>query len=173
MIFDYKPTLRGKRHSSSCAGLTRASIFFERRWIAGSSPAMTTRIDARISHRPLRLLAALAVITMGYAIPSAAQDAGRGEAVFEQCAACHSLQAGENGAGPTLHGLFGRKSASEDFVYSAAMRRANVTWTPELLDSYLSNPQGGGFRGNRMPFAGIADAQTRKDLIAYLEQATK
>src|SRR5690242_13117979 len=27
--------------STSCAGLTRASIFFERRWIAGSSPAMT------------------------------------------------------------------------------------------------------------------------------------
>src|SRR5207253_10994106 len=34
-------------HSRSCAGLTRASIFFARsffanRWIAGSSPAMTT-----------------------------------------------------------------------------------------------------------------------------------
>src|SRR5262249_36486895 len=28
--------------STSCAGLTRASIIFEKRWIARSSPAMTT-----------------------------------------------------------------------------------------------------------------------------------
>jgi cytochrome c len=118
-------------------------------------------------------LAAALCIAAFAAAPSSAQDAAKGKAVFEQCAACHSLEAGQNGAGPTLHGLFGRKSASEDFVYSAAMRRANVTWTPELLDQYLSNPQEGVFRGNRMPFAGIPDAQARKDLIAYLEQATK
>lgn len=105
--------------------------------------------------------------------PATAQDAGKGKTVFEQCAACHSLEAGQNGVGPTLHGLFGRKSATEDFVYSPAMRRANVTWTPELLDTYLTNPQNGVFRGNRMPFAGLSDAQDRKDLIAYLQQATK
>jgi cytochrome c2 len=53
------------------------------------------------------------------------------------------------------------------------MRRSNVTWTPELLDRYLADPQGGVFRGNRMPFAGIPDAQARADLIAYLVQALK
>ena len=104
----------------------------------------------------------------------AAGDPVKGKADFEQCAACHSLEAGQNGVGPSLHGLFGRKSgAEEDFVYSAAMRRANVTWTPEMLDRYLADPQGGIFRGNRMPFAGIPDSQARQDLIAYLEQATK
>src|SRR5438477_11216728 len=102
-------------------------------------------------------VAAVSLVAILAAFPSRAQDAGNGKVVFEQCAACHSLEAGQDGAGPTLHGLFGRKSGSEDFVYSAAMRRANVTWTPELLDTYLSNPQGGVFRGNRMPFAGIPD----------------
>jgi cytochrome c len=80
---------------------------------------------------------------------------------------------GRNEVGPSLHGLFGRKSASEDFLYSPAMRRANVTWTPELLDRYLGNPQDGVFRGNRMPFAGIQDAQARADLIAYLIEAVR
>ena len=103
----------------------------------------------------------------------AAEDPDKGKALFEQCAACHSLEAGQNGVGPTLHGLFGRKSAAEEFNYSPAMRRANITWTPELLDTYLADPQGGVFRGNRMPFSGLPDAQARADLIAYLKQATK
>jgi cytochrome c2 len=103
----------------------------------------------------------------------AADDPAKGKAQFENCVACHSLEAGNNGVGPSLHGLFGRKSASEDFTYSPAMRRANITWTPELLDRYLADPQGGAFRGNRMPFSGMPDAQTRSDLIAYLKDATK
>jgi cytochrome c len=103
----------------------------------------------------------------------AAEDPVKGKALFENCAACHSLDAGQNGVGPSLHGLLGRKTASEEFTYSPAMRRANVAWTPELLDTYLADPQGGVFRGNRMPFAGMLDAQARTDLIAYLKQATK
>jgi cytochrome c len=101
-----------------------------------------------------------------------AQDAGRGKAVFEQCAACHSFEPGRSELGPHLKGLIGRKSASvEDFIYSPAMRRANVSWTPEVLDAYLKDPQAPPFRGNRMPFAGIPDAQARGDLIAYLQAA--
>jgi cytochrome c2 len=102
-----------------------------------------------------------------------AEDPERGKSVFAQCAACHSLEGGKTEVGPSLHGLFGRRSASEDFNYSPAMRRANITWTPETLDAYLADPQAGIFRGNRMPFSGIADAQARADLISYLAQATK
>ena len=126
---------------------------------------------------PLKWFVFVTVPALAGTITSAALATGdpvKGKADFEQCAPCHSLEAGQNGVGPSLHGLFGRKSgAEEDFVYSAAMRRANVTWTPDALDRYLADPQGGAFRGNRMPFAGISDAQTRADLIAYLEQATR
>ena len=102
--------------------------------------------------------------------PALAQDAGRGKAVFEQCAACHSLESGHNETGPYLKNIIGRKSASvDDFIYSPAMRRANVTWTSDQLDAFLKDPQAPPFRGNRMPFAGIPDAQARADLIAYLQ----
>jgi cytochrome c len=105
---------------------------------------------------------------------ASAQDATRGKAAFEQCAACHSFDPTRSETGPHLKGLIGRKSASvEDFIYSPAMRRANVTWTPEQLDAYLKDPQAPPFRGNRMPFAGIPDAQARADLIAYLKEAAR
>jgi cytochrome c len=105
---------------------------------------------------------------------ASAQDATRGKAAFEQCAACHSFDPTRSETGPHLKGLIGRKSASvEDFIYSPAMRRANVTWTPEQLDAYLKDPQAPPFRGNRMPFAGIPDAQARADLIAYLQAASR
>jgi len=124
-------------------------------------------------HHPCRIVV-LAFAGLLVARPAvAAADLAKGKAVFEQCAACHSLEEGRNEVGPSLHGLFGRKSASEDFLYSPAMRRADVTWTPDLLDRYLANPQDGVFRGNRMPFAGIQDAQARADLIAYLLEAVK
>ena len=119
-----------------------------------------------------QLLAIAGAMAISQSAP--AQDAGRGKTVFEQCAACHSFEPGHNETGPHLKGLIGRKSASvEDFIYSPAMRRANVSWTPETLDAYLKDPQAPPFRGNRMPFAGIPDAQARADLIAYLQAASR
>jgi cytochrome c len=119
------------------------------------------------------IAAFLASCTFAVSSALAAEDSERGKALFEQCAACHSLESGKNEVGPTLHGLFGRPSASEDFTYSPAMRRANIVWTAELLDAYLANPQGGVFRANRMPYSGMPDAQARMDLITYLKQAAR
>ena len=71
------------------------------------------------------------------AAAAAAQDGGdatRGEKHFEECASCHSVAAGEQGVGPTLHGIINRKAASlEDFRYSPAMRNSGITWTSETL----------------------------------------
>jgi cytochrome c len=124
------------------------------------------------THSRLVMLLAIAG-SMAAQAAAGAEDPVKGKALFENCVTCHSLAEGQNGVGPTLHGLFGRKSAAEEFNYSPAMRRANITWTPEQLDTYLSDPQGGVFRGNRMPFSGLPDAQARADLIGYLKQATK
>jgi cytochrome c len=118
------------------------------------------------------LLAAAGTLAMPFT--ASAQDAARGKVLFERCVACHSLEAGHNETGPHLHGLFGRPSASvDDYVYSPPLRRANIVWTAALLDSFLAQPQSGPFRGNKMPFAGIPDAQARADLVAYLKQATQ
>lgn len=124
----------------------------------------------------LRMLAAAGAFTLSLtaASPAVAQDAGHGKELFVQCAACHSLEDAHNEIGPHLHGLFGRKAAgAAGFVYSPPLRRASFTWTPELLDQFLAQPQSPPFRGNRMPFAGMPDTQARADLIAYLKQATR
>ena len=107
------------------------------------------------------------------AAANAAGDAERGKAVFVQCRACHSLNPGQNGIGPSLHGLFGRKAATEpDFAYSPFMRRSGIVWTEEALRSYLPDPQA-KVPGTKMTFLGISDPKQLDDLIAYLKQATK
>ena len=106
------------------------------------------------------------------ALTGANGDPEKGKAVFEKCAACHSVDDAK-GDGPALKGMFGRKAGSlEDYRYSAAMIRSGIVWDRTTLDAYVANPQG-YIKGNRMAFAGIADKTEREDLIAYLERATK
>jgi cytochrome c len=100
-------------------------------------------------------------------------DAARGEKRFEECASCHSVAAGQNGVGPSLHDIFGRKAASlDDFRYSPAMRRSGIIWSPQTLDTFIADPQK-TVPANRMPYAGMTDAGERADLIAYLRTASK
>ena len=99
-------------------------------------------------------------------------DAARGEKKFEDCAACHKLEAGANNVGPSLHGIFGRKAGEiADFRYSPAIKRSAIVWTPETIDKFITDPQG-MVPGNRMPYAGMASAGDRADLIAYLQKAS-
>jgi cytochrome c len=56
-------------------------------------------------------------------------DAQRGAKRFEECAACHSLEKGQESVGPTLYGVFGRKAGEGgDFRYSPALKRSGITW---------------------------------------------
>ena len=100
-------------------------------------------------------------------------DPVRGEARFKDCAACHKLDAGANEVGPSLHGVFARKAGEiADFRYSPAIKRSGIVWTPETLDKFIADPQA-MVPANRMPYAGMASADDRADLIAYLQNATK
>ena len=104
--------------------------------------------------------------------PLKAADVEKGKAAFEQCAACHSLDGSGDYDGPSLKGIIGRKAGSlEDYRYSAAMKRSEVTWDAAALDKYIADPQA-FIPGNRMAFAGIADKAERDDLIAFLAAAT-
>jgi cytochrome c len=100
-------------------------------------------------------------------------DPARGEARFQECAACHRLEAGANEVGPSLHGVFTRKAGElADFRYSPAMKRSGIVWTAETIGQYIADPQA-MIPANRMPYAGMASAADRADLIAYLVKATK
>jgi cytochrome c len=120
-----------------------------------------------------RMAAACCATLLSIGIARADGDAARGEARFGECAACHKLDAGANGMGPSLHGVFGRKAGElTDFRYSPALKRSGIVWSPQTMETYLTDPQA-LVPGNRMPYAGMADARDRADLIAYLLKTTQ
>jgi cytochrome c len=121
----------------------------------------------------MRATTVLVMTLLTVAAARADGDPVRGEARFQECAACHKLEAGANEVGPSLHGLFTRKAGElADFRFSPAMKRSGIVWTPETLEQYSADPQAMG-PANRMPYAGRASASDRTDLIAYLSKATK
>jgi cytochrome c len=124
-------------------------------------------IDARCATVALFVMLQLA------GVARADGDAARGEARFQDCAPCHKLEAGANNVGPSLHSIFTRKAGElADFRYSPAIKRSGIVWTPETLDKFVTDPQA-LVPTNRMPYAGMASAGDRADLIAYLQNATK
>jgi cytochrome c len=99
--------------------------------------------------------------------PALAADVNHGKTLYTACQACHTEK--PDALGPSLKGIVGRKSAAlEDFRYSAAMKRANLTWDEKNLSDYLKDPQG-KVKGNRMPFSGFANANDTADVVAYLQ----
>jgi len=120
-----------------------------------------------------RVTAALGLTLLFIGAARADGDAARGEARFQDCAACHKLEAGSNNVGPSLHRIFERKAGElADFRYSPAMKRSSIAWTPETLDKFIADPQA-LVPANRMPYAGMANAADRADLIAYLQKMAK
>jgi cytochrome c len=121
----------------------------------------------------MRVMVALSIALLPASVARADGDAARGEVKFQDCAACHKLEAGANNVGPSLHGIFTRKAGElADFRYSPAIKRSGIVWSPETLDTFITDPQA-VVPGNRMPYAGMANPGDRADLIAYLQKVTK
>ena len=96
-------------------------------------------------------------------------DAKAGEAIYERCAACHSLATDRTG--PRHCGLLGRRAGSvKHFPYTEAMKRSGIVWTKESLDRFLAAPLA-AVPGTSMGYSGIADPKERADLIAFLERS--
>jgi cytochrome c len=113
------------------------------------------------------VFATIFVLGIGLLNPVWAQDAAHGKAVFQACAACHAADR-TNHVGPGLAGIIGRKAGTAPgFRYSRAMKKSGIVWSEKTLDAYLESPQK-AVPGNRMPFAGLKDAEDRADVIAYL-----
>ncbi|MES2713952.1 MAG: cytochrome c family protein [Pseudomonadota bacterium] len=101
-------------------------------------------------------------------------DADAGQRVFNQCRACHTIDAGgRNGVGPNLNGVFNRAAGTrEGFRYSANMREqaaAGLTWNEATLTRYLTNPKEVLPQGT-MSFPGLRQPQQVTDVIAYLQR---
>ena len=118
---------------------------------------------------------AILALPLACASAPALADAERGQQVFRRgCIACHSLEPDKHMTGPSLSALWGRKAGGVATFprYSPALKAANVEWSEETLDPWLTDPQA-FIPGNYMAFPGIDDADARADLIEYLREATQ
>ncbi len=100
-------------------------------------------------------------------------DAAAGEKSFAKCKACHTITpGGANGIGPNLAGIVGEPVATGrgGFAFSDALKTKGGTWDDAALDAWLTNPKGFA-PGTKMTFAGIANAQERANIIAYMKTA--
>jgi cytochrome c len=120
--------------------------------------------------------AALILALPLYGVSGSAQaaSAAAGQAVFNRCKICHTIEAGgRNIVGPNLHGIFGRKAGSvENFAYSPAVKESGVVWDDDTLTKYLRDPKE-FIPGDRMAFPGIKNEGQLADLLAYLHEAGK
>lgn len=117
------------------------------------------------------LLPAARVAVAGEAANAASK---RGERLFLQCRACHSLATETEGkVGPPLQGVLGRKSGTwPDFRYSNALAAADLVWDEATLDRWLASPAT-LVPGTAMVFAGLPRPEDRRVLIDYLREATR
>jgi cytochrome c len=101
---------------------------------------------------------------------AAAGDADRGEALYQGCQDCHSLD--KNDVGPRHRGVFGRKAGSiADYNYSDGLKQSGLVWDEASLDKWLSDPQ--AFIPGAKMFYHLSEAQDRADVIAFLKERAR
>ena len=98
-------------------------------------------------------------------------DAGPGQLIFNNaCRTCHTTKEGDNRLGPNLHNIIGRKAGSlPNFGYS---KGADFVWDKEKLGSFIAKPDEVVPGNNMKPYGGLASAEDRNKLIAFLQSPT-
>jgi cytochrome c len=112
----------------------------------------------------------LAALCAGAARVAAADD--ELELAFnDHCRECHSFVKDDNRLGPTLYGVVGRKAGTQaGYGYTQSLKDSGLTWDEQTLDKWIANPDA-VIPGNGMspPYGGVADAQVRAKIIAFLK----
>jgi len=102
-------------------------------------------------------------------------DRDRGAELFQACAACHTLTPdGGNRAGPTLHGVFGRRIATAPgYNFSTSLKALDIVWNAETIQKLFEIGPSRYTPGTKMPEQTIGDPADRAALVRFLEQASK
>ena len=106
--------------------------------------------------------------------PLAAYAGDRGAEMYRACVACHTLTPDEgNRAGPTLHGIFGRRIATlPGYNFSEALKKLDIVWTPETVSKLFEVGPAEYTPGTKMPEQKIGSAADRAALMDFLKKAT-
>ena len=106
--------------------------------------------------------------------PLAAYAGDPGARIFRACVACHTLKSDEgNRAGPTLHGIFGRRIATlPGYNFSEALKHLDIVWTPETVAKLFELGPSRFTPGTKMPEQRITVPEDRDALVKFLERAT-
>lgn len=116
--------------------------------------------------RALALPALLAAV-FGAAAPAAAAGPDGAVLFRQRCQTCHTVNPGQKSiVGPNLAGVAGRKAASTQFNYSAALKASNLTWNRATLDRFLTAPAR-TVPGTRMVIS-VTDPAQRAAILDFL-----
>jgi cytochrome c len=107
--------------------------------------------------------------------PLAAFAGDRGAEIYKACVACHTLSPDEgNRAGPTLHGIFGRRIATlPGYNFSPALKKMDIVWTPQTVSQLFEVGPMKYTPGTKMPEQRVTSPEDRKALVDFLGKATK
>lgn len=97
-----------------------------------------------------------------------------GAEVFRACSACHTLDPdGGNRAGPTLHGVIGRRIGSAaGYDYSPALRRMDIVWSRDTIAKLFEIGPNAYTPGTKMPEQRVTDPDDLRALVDYIARAT-
>lgn len=152
------PLARAAARAPRSTGLLRA------RALACAAIAVSAWIGA-CGDPDRRILASLA--------PDEQETFRRGRAVALPCWTCHDLAGSVDKVGPSLAGIFGRRSGqAPDQSGSDALRGAAIVWDERTLSAFLRDPAG-FVPGNAMVLPGVGDPQGLHDLLFYLRHVTR
>ena len=97
-------------------------------------------------------------------------DPATGKQIFNRCMVCHSIDAGVNHIGPSLHGVVNRPAGTvANFSYSGANKKSGIVWSQATFLEYIKDPRA-KISGTKMIFPGIKNEKEAGDLWAYLKQ---
>ncbi len=144
-----------------------------RELLSGGADRLVRRWDARSGEHLGPVIARAAENPLGN-IPGAASGE-RGAQVFRACAACHTLTKDDgNRAGPTLHGIMGRRIATAaGYAFSPALKGMDIVWSEETIARLFEIGPNAMTPGTKMPEQVITTAQDRKALVEWLARVTR
>jgi cytochrome c len=99
----------------------------------------------------------------------------RGAQVFRACEACHTVTPdGGNRAGPTLHGVFGRRiGTAPGYQYSADFAKLPITWNAETITRLFRDGPSIVTPGTKMPEQKVTDPEDLQALVEWLARVTR